>query len=445
MKKTSSSKGFTLVELLVVIMIIGILVAMLLPALSRAREAARSASCQNNLRQIGIAMVAHADLDKRGFYCTGASDFRRDGCMDTWGWVADLNNIGAANVGEMLCPTNPIRGPEKLNDLYGKDTTNAKDGADPSRLASGVCGSVSWKGGAGSGASGEFADTAPGTAAAPSQERAALVAHAFIAQNYNTNYAAGWHLVRTTPRLSFDDSVTPARILSGGDVAGQGMKGVNSTTGPLSARVLDQSPVHSSRIALLGDAAPGDINEAVAATTFATRPTLLDGTTPNPWFQVHGTDEVLIEQGELLSEAFNDGPAYFDGASATINLAKAQGIRLDIQIDAEQGNAQAVTAPTGDSGTSPNNLYLQDTRDWYSVHGAGSKTTANILMADGSVQKFTDQNGDKFLNPGFAVPNNLTEDQYAATGYRDSTVELPPAQMFNGIFLINLRKRSAFE
>src|SRR5688572_20388718 len=60
----TAALGFTLIELLVVIAIVGVLIALLLPAIQAAREAARRASCQNNIKQLALAVHAYHDARK---------------------------------------------------------------------------------------------------------------------------------------------------------------------------------------------------------------------------------------------------------------------------------------------------------------------------------------------------------------------------------------------
>ncbi len=111
--------GFTLVELLVVITIIGILIALLLPAVQSAREAARRMQCSNNLKQLGLAAIAHESA--HGHYPTGG-----------WGtrWVGDPDRgFGSDQPGAWSYNILPFMEQEALHQLGVGGTVDEKKAA----------------------------------------------------------------------------------------------------------------------------------------------------------------------------------------------------------------------------------------------------------------------------------------------------------------------------
>lgn len=393
--------GFTLVEMLVVIAIIGVLAAIILPAINKAREQAKLASCRGNLRNFFVSLTTRADNDPKEAYTSGAFDGWRDGSIDTYGWVADMVNAGLGEPGKMLCSSNPAKLSEKINDYL----------ATPSGAAGEKCPTAS-RISTGAGALAALDLNGSGVSAA---SNTAVVDH-FLKKGYNTNYASSFFLIRTGPKLAATDTGSAVQITYGTPNL---IKSLANTLGPLSRPVVDGSPVASNLIPLLFDSNVGDQKEAFLVAD-------LEDT-------VGGT--VFGKTGDRMCESFSDGPAYLNG-SAWEPWGKTQA------VDVHDGTSAATLAnsiflkeqpPVGTAPTYPL-THLQDYRDIGPVH-AGN---ANVLFADGSIKAFKDQNRDGYLNPGFNAPTLFND----KIGYVGGAVELDPQLIFSGVFLQKLNSKT---
>ncbi len=361
--------GFTLVEMLVVIFIIAVLAGLLMPAVQVAREAARNAQCQSNLRQFGISLTAHADLS--GSLCSGAFDWQEDGCVTEIGWVADLVN-SEQPAGKMLCPSNPFQLSAVYKDLldlgaadFGANVCVDMDGSEPRLAPDGTtitnpCRLILEDQTSGS------STYDPGT-----DLRRELVEKKIYEKHYNTNYTASWFLVRSELSLDTDGNLRETR-----PGCGKSLTSRNSTRGPLRLAQVDGAAISSSFIPLIGD---GNIGLDTLSQPIGEH-----------------------DMGTNLIAPFTAGPVL-----GRITDPPTMGTPADFSSSTDKSVWWPVWARDS----------LQDYRRFAPVHGG----RCNILFADGSVKSFEDENGDGLLNNGFqATPGN---------GFADgTTIELPPEE-----------------
>ena len=347
MRSSSFQKrgGFTLVELLVVIAIIGLLVALLLPALSAARQSAIAAGANTSLGGFGRSFLITADQDvaERGQLSTGAFDHLRDGDVRRVGWVADVIKNKVVNPGKALDASNPSKVNEKVADYTGAATTGSVN-------------KTRWKN--------QTTAVNFGGTNGPKDVTSAAQKVKVWDDGHNTNFCSTWHFSRgdvlgssgTVPSDMDFSSADPSKCPMDGD-------------GPLSESKLMKTTVSRDLIACIGNSRNGDSGDSTVTQTYAE--------TINTFVGLTGADgnPPLLKAGDYTVESFTDGMA----------AVPVEAVAADIGIASQTDE--------------PNNR-LHELNDIVPIVG-GRKSgdgkyvggSAQILFADGHVARVKDEAG----------------------------------------------------